>query len=251
MENNAIINTNAVKGIESREAAEMMGKRHDNLVRDIKGYIGAISTNSKLRALDYFIESTYVDKKGENRTCYILTKMGCEMVANKLTGQKGILFTAEYVKRFNEMEQVRHIDSYMIANPIERAKVWIKEEEKRIALAAQVKELEPKAKFADAVSGSPTSIPIGDLAKMMKQNGVKDIGQNRLFAWLRSNGWLMNTKDSWNMPTQKSMNMGFFEIKETPCTDQQGYVHLYKKAMATGKGQVYFLNKMLALEGVA
>ena len=91
--------------LDSREVAEMVGKRHANLIRDIENYISVISTNSDLSSLDFFIERTYKDKKGESRKRYDITKKGCEMVANKLTGEKGILFTAEYVERFNEMEK--------------------------------------------------------------------------------------------------------------------------------------------------
>lgn len=91
--------------LDSREVAEMVGMRHADLMRNISHYIEVISTNAKLRSLDFFIERTYKDKKGESRKCYDITKKGCEMVANKLTGEKGILFTAEYVERFNQMEE--------------------------------------------------------------------------------------------------------------------------------------------------
>lgn len=91
--------------INSREVAEMVGKRHSDLLRDIDGYISVISANAKLRSLDFFIESTYLDKQNKQRPCYELTKQGCEFVANKLTGEKGILFTAAYVQKFNMMEQ--------------------------------------------------------------------------------------------------------------------------------------------------
>lgn len=91
--------------LDSREVAEMVGMRHADLMRNISHYIEVISTNAKLRSLDFFIERTYKDKKGESRKRYDITKKGCEMVANKLTGEKGILFTAEYVERFNEMEE--------------------------------------------------------------------------------------------------------------------------------------------------
>lgn len=94
-----------VDTLDSREVADMVEKKHSNLCRDIQGYIEGISTDSDLNPLDYFIEATYVDKKGETRKRYDVTKMGCEMIANKLTGTKGILFTAKYVKRFNEMEK--------------------------------------------------------------------------------------------------------------------------------------------------
>ena len=91
--------------LDSREVAEMVGMRHADLMRNIDHYIEVISTNAKVRSLDFFVESTYKDKKGETRKRYDITKKGCEMVANKLTGKKGILFTAEYVERFNEMEK--------------------------------------------------------------------------------------------------------------------------------------------------
>lgn len=121
------------------------------------------------------------------------------------------------------------------------------EKEARLKAEERIEIDRPKVQFANSVSGSPTSIPVGDLAKIMKQNGV-NIGQNRLFAWLRSNGWLMNTNESWNMPTQRGMNMGYFEIKEATCADRCGVTRVYKKTMVTGKGQIYFLDKMLTLK---
>lgn len=90
--------------IDSRDVARMIGKRHRDLMRDIRRYISEMATSAKLRALDFFIESTYEDAKGETRECYLLTKKGCEFVANKLTGRKGTIFTATYVSLFNEYE---------------------------------------------------------------------------------------------------------------------------------------------------
>ena len=108
-----------VKTIPSYEVAEMMGKRHSDVLRMLEGsekpkvvgIIPTILTNVELRLLDYFIESTYVDKKGETRKCYECTKMGCEMLANKMTGEKGILFTAKYVAKFNAMEKAIELPS--------------------------------------------------------------------------------------------------------------------------------------------
>ena len=99
-----LIETNGQYLIDSRDVAEYIDKRHDHLLRDIKKYIDVISTNPNLGALDFFVPSTYQDNKGQARPHYLLTKKGCEMVANKMTGEKGVLFTAEYVTRFNEME---------------------------------------------------------------------------------------------------------------------------------------------------
>ena len=122
------------------------------------------------------------------------------------------------------------------------------EREKRKALETENKSMQPKALFADAVATSKTSILIGDLAKILKQNGV-NIGQKRLFEWLRNHGYLVkrNGADR-NMPTQKSMDMGLFEIKETVVTHADGHVTISKTTKVTGKGQQYFINKFLANE---
>lgn len=110
----------------------------------------------------------------------------------------------------------------------------------------QIETLQPKALFADAVSASKSSILVGDLAKLLKQNGV-DIGQKRLFQKLRDNGYLIKQKGaSWNMPTQRSMEAGLFEVKETTVTHSDGHISISKTVKVTGKGQVYFINKFLA-----
>lgn len=107
-----------------------------------------------------------------------------------------------------------------------------------------IAEMKPKAIFADAVAASHTSILIGELAKLIKQNGV-DIGATRLFAWLRENGYLISRKGSeWNLPTQRSMEMGLFEIKETTIAHTD-HTSISKTPKVTGKGQQYFINKFL------
>lgn len=113
-------------------------------------------------------------------------------------------------------------------------------------LEAQIEADKPKVLFADAVSASHSSILVGDLAKLISQNGFK-IGANRLFAWLRENGYLIKRKGcDWNMPTQKSMELGLFEIKETTITHADGHISISKTVKVTGKGQQYFINKFLA-----
>ena len=108
------------------------------------------------------------------------------------------------------------------------------------------KRMKPKEIFADAVSASHTSILVGDMAKLLKQNGV-DIGQKRLFEWLREKGYLIKRKGSdWNMPTQKSMEMGLFDIKESTVNNPDGSVRINRTTKVTGKGQQYFINKFLA-----
>lgn len=105
--------------------------------------------------------------------------------------------------------------------------------------------LKPKALFADAVDASKTSILIGDLAKLIKQNGI-DIGQNRLFQWLRDNGYLIARKgESYNMPTQRSLDLGIAEIKERTHNNPDGSIRISRTPKITGKGQIYFVNKFL------
>lgn len=112
-------------------------------------------------------------------------------------------------------------------------------------LEAQIEADKPKVIFADAVSASHTSILVGDLAKLISQNGYK-IGANRLFSWLRENGYLISRKSSsWNMPTQKSMDLKLFEIKETNIQHADGHISINKTPKVTGKGQQYFINKFL------
>lgn len=105
--------------------------------------------------------------------------------------------------------------------------------------------MKPKEIFADAVATSHTSILIGDLAKLLKQNGI-DMGQKRLFNWMRDNGFLIKRKGSdWNMPTQKSMEMGVFEVKESTTNNPDGSVRINRTTKVTGKGQQYFINRFL------
>ena len=109
----------------------------------------------------------------------------------------------------------------------------------------RIEEMRPKEIFADAVSVSKTDILIGDLAKLIKQNG-HDIGQKRLFAWLREKGYLIKRKGlDWNMPTQKAMEMKLFRVKETVVTHADGHTTVSKTPKVTGKGQIYFVNKFL------
>ena len=116
------------------------------------------------------------------------------------------------------------------------------EREKTKILKNENEQLKPKALFADTVSASDTSILIGQLAKLLKQNG-NDIGQNRLFKILRKDGYLGNSGENYNLPTQKSMNLKVMEIKERTVNNSDGSVRITKTPMITGKGQVYFVNR--------
>lgn len=122
------------------------------------------------------------------------------------------------------------------------------EREAKRQLEAQIEADKPKVIFADAVSASKSSILIGELAKLLKQNGI-DIGQNKLFQWLRLNGYLINRKgESWNQPTQRSMELGLFQLKKTNINHPDGHTTVNTTTKVTGKGQQYFVNKFLNQE---
>jgi anti-repressor protein len=151
---------------------------------------------------------------------------------------------------------IRKHGAYMTENTLEKAltspdfliqlATQLKEEQaQRKALEVQIEADKPKTIFADAVSVSKTSILVGELAKLLKQNGI-EIGQNRLFAWLRETGYLISRKGTdYNMPTQKSMELKLFEIKENSITHSDGHTSITKTPKVTGKGQIYFINIFL------
>lgn len=118
------------------------------------------------------------------------------------------------------------------------------EREARRQLELQNEQMKPKALFAEAVETSSTSILIGDMAKLLRQNGV-EVGQRRLFDWLRTNSWLMKSGESRNMPTQKAMEKGYFEIKERTISNPDGSVRITKTTKVTGKGQVWLTNEFM------
>lgn len=132
-------------------------------------------------------------------------------------------------------------DDELMARALQVAQNKILERDK------QIETMKPKAIFADAVAASHTSILIGDLAKLISQNGVS-IGQKRLFKWLRDNGYLIKREGSdRNMPTQRSMEMKLFEVKESTISNPDGSVRITRTPKVTGKGQQYFVNKLLAI----
>lgn len=146
---------------------------------------------------------------------------------------------------FIDLEKAWNTPEQVMARALKLADKTIdtlKEDNKK--LIEENEKMKPKEIFADAVSASNSSILIGDLAKLLRQNGV-DTGQKRLFEQLRNEGYLMKTGSSRNMPKQKYVANGFFQIKETVISNPDGSVRMTKTTKVTGKGQQYFLNKYL------
>lgn len=231
-----------IQTIPSYEIAGMMEKRHSDVLRMLEGsekpkvvgIIPTILTNVELRLLDYFMESTYVDKKGETRKCYECTKMGCELLANKMTGEKGILFSAKYVKRFNEMERIlleQNTPSYMISDPIKRAEQWIKEQKEKQLIEEQKKLIEEKH---DNLVHNPKTYTTTEIAKELGFSSAtalnKDLESKKI--QYKVNGtWVLNAKFSEN---------NFINIKQS---ELEGGRVIYNRRW-TGKGRDWLVNEI-------
>ena len=192
---------------------------------------------------------------GQNREVWFLTENGLYEVL--MQSRKPL--AKEFKKKVKEiLKSIRKHGLYatdqLLNNPdfaIAAFQALKEERARKQALEAQIEADKPKVLFADAVSASKSSCLIGELAKILKQNGI-DIGQNKLFQWLRSNGYLISRRgESWNQPTQKSMQLGLFELKKTNINHADGHTTVNTTTKVAGKGQQYFINKFLSEDEVA
>ena len=155
--------------------------------------------------------------------------------------EKGKMFRQYFI----EIENRWNTPEAVMARALQMANRKIDEiKNANVLLEQKIEEDKPKVIFADSVSAAKSSILIGDLAKILKQNGV-NIGQNRLFEWFRQNGFLIKSGSSKNMPTQKAAEMGLFEVKVSTVNNPDGSIRETKTTKVTGKGQVYFVNKFI------
>ena len=214
---------------------------------DINKMLAVVDANDK--------QTRTIFRSGQNRECWFLSEDGLYEVL--MQSRKAI--AKEFRKQVKQiLKDIRRHGIYatnsvlenMLTSPDFGIKLLTElkvEREKLSMLEGQVKEDKPKVIFANAVEASKDSIFIGDLAKIIKQNGA-DIGQRRLFEWLRQNNYLMKCSSSKNIPTQRSMEMKLFEVEENVIFDPDGSVRVAKTPKVTGKGQVYFINRFLSEE---
>lgn len=187
------------------------------------------------------VDTTTVVNNGAIKTIqdYLLTVDAAKQISLMSGTEKGKQVRMYFIEVEKRYKQLASDPSYQMALGLKASQQLLEHKDKIIA------EMKPKALFADAVSASQTSILVGELAKLLKQNGI-DTGANRLFTWLRDNGYLIRRKGTdYNMPTQKSMEMGLFEIKEHNHINLNGVNVTTKTPKVTGKGQQYFINKFL------
>ncbi len=180
---------------------------------------------------------------GQNMIDYEISVDMAKQICMIQRSEKG----KQYRQYFLDLEKAWNTPEQIFARALKMADKEIEKlKENNAELQENVQRMRPKEIFADAVSASHTSILIGDLAKILRQNGV-EIGQRRLFDWLREKGYLIKRKGvDWNGPTQKAMELGLFEIKENTINNPDGSVRINKTTKVTGKGQQYFINKFLS-----
>lgn len=242
--NDIILSTqNGEPVVSSRQIAENFDKNHRDVLRAVDNLKEDVRNFAQM-----FFESTEPDSYGREQRAYLMNRDGFTLLAMGFTGKAALEWKLKYIAAFNEMEkklteQPQLTRSQLLATALIAAHEELEEKDKQIA------ELMPKGVFADAVSASSQSILVGEMAKLLSQNGIQ-MGQNRLFAWLRENGYLIKDRKrtDYNMPTQKSMELRPFEIKETSIAHSDGHTSINKTPKVTGIGQVYFVNLFLRAE---
>jgi len=234
--NDLVILKNERPVTSSLQIAKVFDKNHRDVLKAISDLRKGVAQNFA----DLFYEDTYIHPQNKQRyRMFYMTKDGFTLLAMGFTGKKATQFKLQYINAFNQMENQLKTGGYHIPATMSEA----------LRLAAdqqdQIEEMKPKAIFADSVATSNKTILIGDLAKIIKGNGI-DIGGTRLFQWMRDKGYLVRRKGAdYNSPTQRSMNLGLFKIKESSHVNGDGVTVVTKTPKVTGKGQQYFINKFL------
>ena len=245
MENQIKITTsNGELVVSSRQVAENFGKEHSKVIRSIEGIANFGDTQGMFHKVSYVNE-----QNGQEYKEYLMNRDGFSLLVMGFTGKEAMEWKIKYINAFNEMEKKLSKPQLTLTEQMAQgllaAQQLLSEKNKQVEhLTATIEQQKPKVIFADAVSASKTSILIGDLAKLIRQNGV-EVGQKRLFEWLRQNGWLMKSGNSKNVPTQRGMEMKLFEVKEGSYVDSNGVNVVTKTTKVTGKGQQYFVNVFL------
>lgn len=224
----------------SRQIAENFGKEHKNVLQTIDNMT---AENSAL--LQMFHLSEYTTSQNKKLPMYLMNRDGFSLLVMGFTGKVALEWKLKYIQAFNEMEKKlaqrpQLSRSELMAQALIAAHDELEHKDRQIA------ELTPKGIFADAVNASKKSILVGELAKLLCQNSVQ-IGQNRLFVWMREHGYLIRDpkRSDYNMPTQRAVEQGLFEIKETTVVHSDGHTSINKTPKVTGKGQIYFVNLFL------
>lgn len=222
--------------VSSKDIANNFSKQHGHVLRDIENIEKDVSNFGEM-----FHKGESKDSYGRSQPCYFMNRDGFTLLAMGFTGKQALGWKIKYINAFNQMEKQLKTATPQLTGEELMAKALIEAKSVMERQNKQIIEMKPKAIFADAVATSDTSILIGDLAKLIKQNGT-DIGQKRLFERMRNDGYLIKTGTSKNMPTQKAMEKGLFEVKERVISNPDGSTRITRTTKVTGQGQIFFIN---------
>lgn len=244
--NDLVVMKNHQAVTSSLQVAKAFGKQHYHVLETIEEKISSPENSGQYEKM--FVAGTYKDRSGKSNKIYYMNRDGFTFIAMGFTGRQADRFKLQYISQFNQMEsQLQELqkDSYMIDDRVLRATKWIDEEKERERLKDENQKLQIPALLGNAVSGATESIPVGTFAKVLAQSGVK-IGQNRLFKWLRGHGYLISNGRRYNAPTQKAVELGVLEVRESVISTNHGNKPRFTP-LVTGKGQQYFASKFLAV----
>ena len=236
--------------------AEKFGKRHVEVLDAVRELIAKAEKNTfvenqKLNKMFALIEQEIPMPVGggvKKAPVYVMNRDGFTLLVMGFTGEKALQFKLDYIEAFNKMEAMIKSGGFQVPGSFKEALLLAAHQQEEIEQQQkQIEANKPKVLFAEAVSTSQRCCLVSELAKIISQNGVA-IGQNRLFAWMRKNGYLYNKGQYYNQPTQKAMELGLFEIKKTTITKPDGDVIVNTTSKVTGKGQIYFINKFIGKE---
>ncbi len=224
----------------SRQIAENFGKEHRHVLRDVDTMKEDAPNFGQM-----FFQVETPDSYGRPQRTYLMNRDGFSLLVMGFTGKAALEWKLKYIAAFNEMEK-KLAQRPQLSRAELMAQALIAAHDELEHKDRQIAELTPKGIFADAVSASKKSILAGELAKLLCQNGVQ-IGQNRLFVWMRERGYLIKDpkRSDYNMPAQRAVEQGLFEIKETTVVHSDGHTSINKTPKVTGKGQVYFVNQFM------
>lgn len=243
-----IVNNQGKLLADSRDIATMIGKRHDNLVRDIEAYKDILDETSDLSSDQFFIESTYEAGTGKRYKHFLLTKLGCDMVANKMTGQKGVLFTATYVSRFAEMERKLAMPN-LPQNYKEALVALVDQVDKNeklhtenLMLEQRVKEYEPKMTYLDQIIHSKDTVTVTQIAKDYGISGkeLNKILHEERVQYKQNEQWLLYSKHQ---------NMGYTKSTTLDILHNSGERSVRMNTRWTQKGRL-FIHELLSKRGI-
>lgn len=217
----------------SLQIAEVSGKLHKDVLRAIREMEPAWEKISGRK----FALANYTDEQGKPRPCYSLNKTECLYIATKFNDEA----RAKLVIRWEELER-QNAQPSIPQNFAEALRLAATQQEQLEAQRAELEDAAPKVAFANAMLASKNSCLVGELAKIISQNGYK-IGQNRLFQWLRENGYLGKCGEYYNIPNQRHVEQGLFEVKRSTRSGSSGELYNITTTKVTPKGQEYFIRK--------